>query len=148
LANRSKRLSVIAALADRREQAAAGRLRRGRNEIEGHRTTLSQLLRYRQDYQAHLEASGGRAVQSHKIKNLQLFIDNLDVAIQLVQDRVRTAAGECDQQLRNWMSTRSRARAVHTVIDRDRVETARRESRHEQLEADDRSARTARNPRE
>jgi len=137
--NRSKRLAALAVLADRREQAAAGILRRRRTEMEDHRTTLGQLLQYQQDYLGYLRSGAHRVLKSHEMKNLQGFMDHLEIAIHLVGERVHAASGACDQQLRDWMRTRSRARAVHSVIDRQRVEAARRESRHEQLEADDRN---------
>lgn len=104
-------------------------------------TRCELLIQYRDEYHARFLAAAQGGLGPDQWRNFQAFLGRLDTAIAqagelVAQSRQRTAAGQ-----QEWLSKRGRVKAFDTLAQRHRTRVDYAESRREQKNLDEHSAR-------
>ncbi|WIM06725.1 MAG: flagellar export protein FliJ [Candidatus Nitricoxidivorans perseverans] len=102
---------------------------------------LELLGQYREEYHARFLAAARDGLGPDQWRNFHLFLERLDVAIaqageMATQSRQHTAAGQ-----QEWLSKRGRVKAFDTLAQRHKTRVDYGESRQEQKDIDEHSAR-------
>jgi flagellar FliJ protein len=138
---RSQRLQPLARIADRRQQEAARRLQRLREELSRHEARLAQMRAYRQEYVGRYLAAARAGMRAEQIKEYQAFLARLDQAVGQLERVVEQTRQQCEQRATDWVETRVRSRVIDQAIARYRDQEELTERRREQKESDERSQR-------
>lgn len=104
-------------------------------------TRRELLIQYRDEYHARFLEAAKSGLGPDQWRNFQAFLERLDTAIaqagELVsQSRQRTAAGQ-----QEWLDKRGRVKAFDTLAQRHKARVDYAESRQEQKNLDEHSAR-------
>jgi len=102
---------------------------------------LELLTQYRDEYQARFLVEAGQGLAPDAWRNYQHFIGRLDQAIDQARTLVtaskqRTATGQ-----QNWLDKRGKVKAFDTLAQRHQLRVAYAESRVEQKQSDEHTAR-------
>ncbi|MBS3936681.1 MAG: flagellar export protein FliJ [Sulfuritalea sp.] len=102
---------------------------------------LALLLQYREEYQTLFLAAAGEGLDPRRWQNYQKFLAKLDEAVDQARAlahsaRQRTAAGQ-----QHWIEQRGKVRAFDTLAQRFRARIAYEETRRDQKQADEHTAR-------
>lgn len=102
---------------------------------------LELLTQYRDEYQTRFLAAAGNGLGPDAWRNYQHFLGRLDQAIDqartmMMASKQRTVAGQ-----KNWLDKRGKVKAFDTLAQRHQVRVAYAESRDEQKQSDEHTAR-------
>lgn len=134
---RSKRLTRIAQISDTAKQAAAQSLARATDEFERHAAQLRELTAYREEYLEQLQ-SNAAPLAAYQVQKLRIFIQRIDEAVQIVQQKLQSAERRCERERSTWLERHRRANAMHDVAARAGAVEAKLTESLLQRELDDR----------
>ncbi|QEP43204.1 flagellar export protein FliJ [Ectothiorhodospiraceae bacterium BW-2] len=124
-------------LAERAEKQALEDFGKSSRYVERQQQQLSELMLYKQEYHQSLQQQGRAGVSAGRLRQLQLFLAKLDVAIEQQQEVVKQANLQREQAQRYWLSRRGRTQAFNKVTERYLLEERQSESRQEQKAIDE-----------
>ena len=135
---RSKRIQPIAKHADRLQQQAVQIFVVAQQAVVDAQLQLEQLIEYRSEYNSGRVNDGLNAT---KLKDYQFFLDKLNSSIEQARLIIDQKKQICEQQKLNWLKTRSRSKALDTVIEKYKLQEAQIAIRIEQKEQDEYASR-------
>jgi len=141
---RSRRLRPVADYSDSREREAARSLGASQEQLAAARRTLQELSVYRDEYLRQMQGAGARGLPAQRVRMYQQFLNRLDQAIVLQEQRVKQAGMEMEKKRQAWLERRCRSKAIHKVVSRYRHQERLQDDRREQREQDDRGAKAQR----
>lgn len=138
---RSRRLAVVLALEQRREDAALDELNRARQQLQQQQQRLEQLRDYQTEYRNQMRNSQQGVVPVSRLQGWQAFIAQLDQVIGQQQRQVQTAAEQFEQQRQQWRDAYERRRGMARHIDACRSQEQRDQDLRDQKIQDEDAAR-------
>jgi len=139
---KSKKLEPVRRFSESRQQDAARRMSDGVRQVQTQQKQLDDLLRYRSEYMLKLQSHQSVPKGVVQLQDFRVFLAKLDHAIELQQQRLDAAEADYTEKRQQWMTSRTRERAVGEVIDRHRQRERAVDDRREQFEADEIAIRT------
>ncbi len=137
---RSKRMQPIAQIAEQKQQQAVQIYVAAQQSVVDAQLQLEQLVEYR------LEYSAGRVNMQMNIQQLrdyQLFLDKLNKSIDQAREQIQQRKLSCEKQRLLWLKSRTRSKALDSVIAKYQQQEAIIEARIEQKEQDEFASRIA-----
>lgn len=135
---RSKRIKPIAKHADQIQQQAVQVYVTAQQALVDAELQLEQLLGYRNEYNANRVNTG---VSARQLIDFQLFLDKLNRSIEHAKLVIEQKKHQCEQQKLNWLKTRSRSKALDAVIEKYKMQEAKKAQSIEQKEQDEYASR-------
>lgn len=127
-------------LTRKQADAAADALARLRERERAAAQTLQMLESCRAEYRARFERSSQSGIGNEQWRNYHEFLAKLEQAIAQQGEVLARCSLECQAGLQQWQATRVRLKSFDVLYQRHRRDEARRESRGEQRDQDERSA--------
>ncbi|MCM0611526.1 flagellar export protein FliJ [Marinobacter sediminum] len=124
---RSRRLEVVLALEERKEQEALERMGEARQAVDQQREQVENLNRYQQEYRDQIRSSQYGVVQVSRLQAWQAFIAQLDQVIRQQQTLLAQAEEVFEARRQEWLQAWERRRGMEKYI-----ETCRRQEQKEQ----------------
>lgn len=134
---RSRRLEVVLALEQRREDAALEQMNRARGQLQAQQQRLDQLHDYQAEYRNQMRNSQQGVVPVSRLQGWQAFIAQLEQVIQQQQRQVRTASEQFDQARQHWRDAYERRRGMARHIEACRNQEQREQDLREQKVQDE-----------
>ncbi len=116
---------------------AAKRLHALRAKWQEAEEKLRQLMGYRDDYRARLLGSTRQGLSVTFLRDYQLFLDKLELAIRQQQAEVAQCKNRWETGQREWLAQQRKLKAYGTLAQRHERSEERREARKEQRELDE-----------
>ncbi|MDH5786208.1 MAG: flagellar export protein FliJ [Chromatiales bacterium] len=138
--NRSSKLQPVQRVNDTREQEAARAFGSARHYLEQLEHQYDELQNYREEYRHHFLHSGRLGMRGKQVQQQQLFLANLDRAIEQQREAISQAKSECERRQQRWFAAKGRSRALDRVVERYREEELVLENRREQKDTDELAA--------
>lgn len=130
-------MKPLADIAERRQEHAAEAYRDIRQELSRYQRRLDEVLAYRQEYLDRFTRSGEGGVSAQQMKDYQVFLGKLDVAVEQLRELVRETNVKCAARKDDWVARRARYRALDEVVSKYRQQEFREELRAGEREADE-----------
>lgn len=130
-------LQTILDLARRQSDSAATNLTKLNAEHTRATSTLSMLMKYRDEYQARFRQNAASCMDASALRNFQEFMLKLEEAIEQQRKLVARAAHDRDAGLSEWRARQRQVKAFDTLADRQRAEANRKQVRQEARAADE-----------
>lgn len=102
---------------------------------------LQQLLGYREDYRQRLLQSTKLGIQANSLKDYQLFLSKLDLAIRQQSEEIERCKQRWEQGRQEWQNQQRKLKAFDTLSQRHKRSEKQREDKQEQREQDELSRR-------
>lgn len=134
---RSRRLEVVLALEQRREDAALHEMNRCRGQLEQQQQRLDQLQEYQAEYRTQMRNSQQGVVPVSRLQGWQAFIAQLDLLIQQQQRQVRAASDQFEQMRQQWRDAYERRRGMARHIEACRNQEQRDQDLRDQKVQDE-----------
>jgi|LakWasMet44_HOW7_FD_contig_91_95392_length_10117_multi_2_in_0_out_0_8 flagellar FliJ protein len=141
---KSERLKVIIDLHTRQEQDALQALGRNQKKLQDLQAQLEHLQKYRQDYSASFAEQQRAGMNVNQLLELRAFADKLDKAIDGQQLAVSAQDRELLRARTHWEECHQRTKSLQKVSDLALADELKAESKREQVEQDERAARSGR----
>ncbi|WP_166265145.1 flagellar export protein FliJ [Marinobacter caseinilyticus] len=138
---RSKRLEVVLALEQRRENEALDVMAQARQYAQQQQQRLEELHRYQADYRDQMRKSQQGVVSVSRLQGWQAFIAQLDQVIQQQERQVSHALEVLDKRRQDWQQAYERRRGMARHIDACRQQERRDWDIREQKQLDEASGR-------
>ncbi|MBI44531.1 flagellar export protein FliJ [Marinobacter lutaoensis] len=138
---RSRRLQVVLAVEERKEQAALERLTEARERMQQHLEQVQNLQRYQQEYQAQMRQGREGPVSAARLQSWQAFVSQLDAVIQQQQRLLDQAERQFENCRQDWLRAWERRRGMEKYIDRCRQQEQREQDARDQKLADESAGR-------
>jgi len=138
---RSKRMQPVASLAEQKEQDAVSLFVEAQKVLQASEQQLQQLLTYRGEYKQQLVDQQRQSISMRRMRDYQVFIDNLGVTIESAHLDVEGKKKICDEKKQLWLACRSRSHALNSVVEKYQFEEYRHKEHLEQKEQDEHSQR-------
>lgn len=138
---RSRRLEVVLALEERKEQEALERMGNARTRAEQQREQVANLQRYQQEYRDQIRNSQQGVVQVARLQAWQAFIAQLDQVIRQQQKQLEQAERVFDARKKEWQEAWERRRGMEKYIESCRQQEQREQDLREQKLADEAAGR-------
>lgn len=138
---KSKRLEVVLALEQRREQAALDAMGAARQNLDQHQRRLTELRNYQADYRQQMRASQQGVVSIPKLQGWQAFIAQLDQVIAQQERQVSQAEARFESARKAWQEAYERRRGMERYIETCRAQEQRQRDLREQKQADEAAGR-------
>lgn len=138
---KSKRLEVVLAVEERREQAALDAMTNARKNLEQHQQRLTELRTYQADYRNQMRASQQGVVSIPKLQGWQAFIVQLDQVIAQQERQVSQAEARFEAARKGWQQAYERRRGMERHIETCRSQEQRERDQREQKQADEAAGR-------
>lgn len=133
------RLDPILHHASSQQQDLAQRLSQTLRSLRDAEAQLEQLLQYRSEYGT--VQPGGSSFSVENLHNQQLFINQVNKAIEQQELVIQQLKGQVQQQQVFWQQAKTRSDAIGDLIDKQSLKQQQREETREQKENDERSGR-------
>ena len=143
MTNKSKRLQLLVALHERREQEALLAMGRSEQKLLEQMTQLGNLQKYRQEYDVNQAERQKSAMSIDRFLESRAFVEKLDKAIVGQQSAVTAQEQDLRMARSSWEESRQRTKSLRKLSERALAEGIKIESKREQLEQDDRAARSS-----
>jgi|ADGO01.1.fsa_nt_gi flagellar FliJ protein len=143
---RAQRLQPVQRLADETERRLAQSLAAFERRVAEAEAKLSELTRYRQEYENQFSVRAGFGISAPELRDYQAFLARLTEAIRQQGSVVQRARIERDLERTRWQDAAKRAKAVDHVIERWQNEERRALDRRDQRESDERAQRKVQQP--
>lgn len=138
---RSKRMQPVADHAEQKEQDAVRIFVEAQKALQASEQQLQQLLNYRGEYKQQLADQQRQSISMRRVRDYQLFIDNLGVTIDSAYMEVELKKKICDEKKQLWLACRSRSNALNSVVEKYQHEEFRQREQIEQKELDEHAQR-------
>jgi flagellar protein FliJ len=102
---------------------------------------MEVLVQYRDEYQARFLAAAREGLNREQWRNYQSFLERLDGAIDQAREMVSRSRQRTEVGQQDWLDKRGRVKAFDTLAHRHQVRENHTESRQEQKNLDEHSAR-------
>ena len=139
--SKSKRFEPIRKIAEKKERDAAAHFGRSLRDREDAQRRLQELERYLAEYLQRFTEATRQGMGAERIRDYQVFIDKLEVAIAEQQRVLEEMQSRCDDSKAHWHGRFTKARAVDNAVERMRTDETRLNERKEQNASDERSQR-------
>lgn len=140
---RSKRLNSVAKVMEHREQDAARCVGLSVQQQDRQRLRLEELISFRTEYLRHFQSVAKGGMGATVLHDYHQFLSQLELAICQQQECVEVADNEYEGFRREWLTHKSRLKAVDKVVSRYQTQEQMAESRREQHEVDEYSRYTS-----
>lgn len=137
----ASKFELLLQLAQDRLEAAADRMRRAQQALDGAHARLAQLQGYIDDYQQQMVAAGSRGMGMERWLDFRVFMDKLTDAREQQQREVERATQRLMLERQGWMNERKKLKAFETLCARERAAERQRQQRREQKALDEFSSR-------
>ena len=134
---RADKLKPIHALMLEKETDAAQVMSQARTAVSGAEAKLVELISFRGEYQKRFNASMTNGLVPARIRDFQLFLQRLDLAIDEQRKQIENAKMHCQSCESEWLRLRSKSKAIETVVDRYKSRDEQEQLRREQKELDE-----------
>jgi len=134
-------MTTIINLADNQKEEAARQLAQGQKLLEESETQLSDMKRCRRDYAAQLHAKSSVKKTASELQGIRRFIQQLDVAIQQLEQQLIEYTVASEQQKEHWMKLRNKTQALTEIKVRYQKSEQQTIEHREQFEVDELSQR-------
>lgn len=104
---------------------------------------LQQLMAYREDYRARLLQTTKLGMQANSLKDFQLFLGKLELAIRQQTEEVERCKRHWEHGRHEWQAQQRKLKAFDTLSQRHQRSEQKREAKQEQREQDELSRREA-----
>ncbi len=133
-------LEIVMDLTRKQSDAAAAALADLRARERGATETLQMLETCRRDYQWRFERTSQAGIGTEQWRNYHEFLSKLDRAIAQQKEVLARCGIQCQAGLHGWQMARIKLKSFDVLYERHQRGEARRESRSEQRDQDERSA--------
>lgn len=137
---RSKRMQPIAQIAIQKQQQAVQVYVAAQQSVVEAQLQLEQLIEYRVEYSSDRV---NRQMNMQQLRDYQLFLDKLNKSIDQAREQIQQKKLSCEKQRLLWLKSRTRSKALDSVIARYQLQEAAIEARIEQKEQDEFASRIA-----
>ena len=137
---RSKRMQPIAQIAIQKQQQAVQVYVAAQQSVVEAQLQLEQLIEYRVEYSSDRV---NRQMNMQQLRDYQLFLDKLNKSIDQAREQIQQKKLSCEKQRLLWLKSRTRSKALDSVIARYQLQAAAIEARIEQKEQDEFASRVA-----
>jgi flagellar FliJ protein len=135
-------LEVVMDVTRKQADAAAVLLGQLRNKERAASETLQMLETCRQEYEARFARTSQSGLDNEQWRNYREFLAKLDQAIMQQNDVLTKCNAACVAASREWQQARIKLKSFDVLLERHQRGEAKRESRSEQRDQDERSATT------
>lgn len=135
--SKSSRFNPVKQLAEDRAKTATEAMVSARNELQGHRDKLSDLMQYRNDYQEQFQSKARSGMNAGQLQQYQQFISQLDKAIEQQQFQVQQSKATLEQKQSHWQDKNSHKKAINKAVDKLKQQEQHKENKREQHELDE-----------
>ena len=129
-----RRFSGLKKLADNREALAAKVLAESLAQLEAKQQELDRMRAYADEYR---RARHGKATDSVRMSNLNIFTGQLSGAIDMLEKDVALAMQAFRADLEQWRSGYRRSKGLEQLVEQYRRELVRLEDQREQKHLDE-----------
>lgn len=137
---RSRRMQPIAHIAEQKQQQAVQIYVAAQQTVVDAQLQLEQLVEYRMEYSA---GRVNRQMTMQQLRDYQLFLDKLNQSIEQARMQIEQKKLSCEKQRLLWLKSRTRSKALDSVIAKYQQQEAIIEARIEQKEQDEFASRIA-----
>jgi len=127
----------VAKVMEHREQDAARRVGLSAQQRDHHRQRLDELTSFKSEYLRHFQSLAKSGIGATVLHDYHQFLSQLELAICQQQECVEVADIEYEGFRRDWLSHKSRLKAVDKVVSRYQTQEQIADSRREQHEIDE-----------
>jgi flagellar protein FliJ len=138
---RTKRIAPVQTLFDDNERRLAQSLAAYERRVHDSETKLSELERYRSEYEKQFTQSAGRGMGVTELRDYQAFLARLNEAIRQQRTLTQRAQIERDAERQRWQEAARRAKALGLVVEGWKTEERRALDKRDQRETDERAQR-------
>jgi flagellar protein FliJ len=138
---RTKRIAPVQTLFDDNERRLAQSLASYERRVRDSETKLSELERYRGEYEKQFTQSAGRGMSVTDLRDYQAFLARLNEAIRQQRTLTQRAQIERDAERERWQEAARRAKALGYVVESWKAEERRALDQRDQRETDERAQR-------
>ncbi|GGW73640.1 flagellar export protein FliJ [Alteromonas halophila] len=128
----SQQLARVAQYERDKEQQFAQAFRQAQAFVNQQRQKLANLEQYRLDYLKNIQQTGKAGVGAKHYHQHLSFVGKLDSACLQQNQHISQAVLAADQRKRQWLEQQRRCEAVETLLEKRRMEVARKEEKAEQ----------------
>ncbi len=138
---RSNRMNTIISLTANQKETAAKQLAHSQELLEQSQTQLADMKRVREGYSVQLYSKTSDPRSVSEMQGIRIFIQQLDVAIQQLEQQLleRTNASQMHQD--QWMKLRNKTQALSDIKVRYKKDEQKTVDQREQFESDELSQR-------
>lgn len=129
------RLDPVLHHANTQQQDLAQRLSSSLQQLRDSESQLEQLLKYRDEYSS--KQTGGNAFSVQDLHNQQLFINQVNKAIEQQQQNIDNARRQVQQEKLFWQQSKTRCDAIDELIQKQSKKHKQRAEYREQKENDE-----------
>lgn len=137
---RTSRMKTIVGLASREEDTAAKALADSQRFLEQVMTQRAEMHQCRAEYASQL-LNKGSVRNVAEMKSTRVFIQQLDKALQQLDDQLKHAEKRNQQCLQSWLKLRNKTQALSEIKGRYQADEVRELESREQFETDELSQR-------
>ncbi len=138
---RSHRMTTIIELSNNEKENAAIQLANSQQLLEQSEKQLADMKQARIEYSAQLNGSSSVPKTASQMLGLRTFIQQLDVAIQQLEQQFQEREIASEQQKNHWLKLNNKTNALNGIKDRYQKEEQQTIEHREQFEADELSQR-------
>lgn len=138
---RSRRLSVVLSLEQRKENEALERMATAQRKVEEQQAQIRQLEQYQQEYNQQIRNSQQGVVPVARLQGWQAFIAQLDQLIRQQEQQLSLAEQQLAECRRLWQQAWERRRGMEKYIETCRQQEQREQDLREQKVADEAAGR-------
>ncbi len=128
-------------MAENNAKQAVSEMVSARNSHQTHEEKLQELTRYRLEYIEQFQLRAKKGMQSSQLQQYQLFINQLDEAIQRQRMTVMQAGEVLDDRKTHWRNKDSHKRAINKAVNRFKRKETRISDKIEQDSLDEHNTR-------
>ena len=114
----TKKLEPVVRHVDKNEQEAMQAVAFSQQQLRMQEEILQKLYQYKDEYTSGQNVSGQVAYGAVQLQEFNRFLMQLDDTIKKQHETVKMAAHEVEVKRQKWKDQRSRAQAMHKVVDR------------------------------
>ncbi len=135
---KSVRLASVVKIAASAEQKAIQAFGRCQQQLEMHKGRLRQLMEYRNEYQQQFDQHARNGMSVAQMQSYRAFISQLDLGIEEQNRVIGSMTLEMEAKRREWLTKRTKTKAIDKVIEQHISKEQAQESRRDQKESDER----------
>jgi len=132
-------LHSVAKVSQQRERNAARHMGNTMRQVQQHQKQLDDLVGYRQQYINDFNATAKTGLPVAQLRDYQVFLQRLDVAIAQQQEKTLASHKNCSQSKTNWKDKYDRSKMIDKVIEKRQDIENQKQNVREQREQDDRA---------
>ena len=130
--SRAARLAPVVEMAEEAERKAVQRLGQFQQQVTQAQAKLSELERFREDYQQQWINRGGQGVNGSWLLNYQRFLGQLETAMNQQRQSLTWHQNNLDNARQVWQQAYARVEGLRKLVQRYLDEARRAEDKREQ----------------